>query len=182
MRRIIAFVVSLTFGTGAVAQPAAPTPPDPATLNMPDMTPTRDSGVIRDGQKYFYFHKAGVSYADAYADFADCYRFVPNPGPAGTFLPVFRPWVEAARPESAPSIPNQYGLVGNIVLGLISGQFERRSAQARLRLCLEPRGYLRYPLREDAWRQLTDNFSQRSIALQALAASGPAPGLEPVAR
>jgi hypothetical protein len=47
---------------------------------------------------------------------------------------------------------------------------------------MEPRGYLRYPLREEVWRQLIDNYSARSIALQAKAASGPAPGLAPVTR
>lgn len=44
--------------TAAAAQP----PPDPATLQLPDMTPTRDRGVIADGWRHFYFHKAGVSY------------------------------------------------------------------------------------------------------------------------
>ena len=169
----------------AGASPAsaqADAPPDPATVTLPDMTPTRDAGVIEDGWKHFYFHKAGVSYAEAYADFRECYRFLPVPGLMGTRMPTFAPWPEplVLRPE--PPTIGPYGLVGVVIVAIISGPLERRSYQARLRRCLEPRGYVRYPLREEAWRQLTDDYSRRSIALQALAASGPAPGLPAVTR
>jgi hypothetical protein len=157
--------------------------PDPATVTLPDMTPTRDPAVIADGWKHFYFHRAGASYAEAYADFADCYRFLPGPGIMGASLPMFRRWTEpVAPPSERPAIPNNFGLAGAVAIAIVSGPLERRDHQSRLRRCMEPRGYVRYPLREEIWRQLIDDYSERSIALQAKAASGPAPGLEPLAR
>lgn len=163
----------------ALAQP--PGPPDPATITLPDMTPTRDRRVIEQGWKYFYFHKAGASYAQAYADFAECYRFLPMATGMLPSLPMFVPWSETPGVRHIERY-NPYGLVGAAILAIASGPIERRGHQARLRRCMEPRGYVRYPLAERVWEQLTDDYSQRSIALQALAAVGPTPPLEPVTR
>lgn len=184
MRRAISFITAFgACAAPAAAQPLAPpAPPDPATLTLPDMTPTRDQGVIRDGWKHFYFHKAGVGYAEAYADFAECYRFLPVPGTASTYFPAFSPWSEPIVPRPMPWEPNRFGLVGGVILAIVSGPLERRNYQARLRRCLEPRGYIRYPLAEEVWEALVDRYSPRSIALQALAASGPTPPLQPVTR
>ena len=161
------------------SEPSAP--PDPATLRMPDMTPTRDRRVIANGWVHFYFHKEGVSYAQAYADFADCYRFMPPPG-MWSQAPTFVPWGSRPGSEAARPPVGNYGLVGGLVAGLVSGPLERRAWQSRLRRCLEPRGYVRYPLAPEPWRQLIDNHSARGIAMQALAASGPKPDLPVVTR
>jgi hypothetical protein len=166
----------------AVAAPSAQSgaPPDPATLVLPDMTPTRDPHVIGDGWRHFYFHKPGVAYEEAYRDFSDCYRFLPTAG-ADPRLPMFVPWTE--RPGAAQLPQTSYGgLVGSVILGLVSGPINRRDRQSRMRRCMEPRGYVRYPLAEEIWRQLIDDYSQRSIALQALVASRAAPALPQVTR
>lgn len=155
-------------------------PPDPASLTVPDMTPTRDAGVIADGWRHFYFHKPGVSYEEAYRDFSDCYRFLPVPGASGE-IPGFIPWRERPGTVSVQRV-NNYGLVGAIIGGLVAGPIDRRDRQIRMRRCLEPRGYVRYPLSEEVWRQLTDDYSPRSIAVQALVASRPAPNLPQVTR
>lgn len=177
--RFGAGLAALLGGVAAAAQVGAP--PDPATIALPDMTPTSDPGVIRDGWKHFYFHKAGVGYAEAYADFAECYRFLPVDG-MSPLLPTFAPWTEPLVLRPIPPGPNPYGLVGMGIAALVAGPLERRAYQARLRRCLEPRGYVRYALSEEVWERLVDNYSAQSIALQALAASGPAPGLPPVTR
>jgi hypothetical protein len=153
-------------------------PPDPVSIDLPDMTPTRDPGVIADGWRHFYFHKAGVSYAEAFADFADCYHFLPVQG-ASPALPAFAPWSEGAGVRVIQrSLP--WGLTGAVILAIVSGPIDRRDRQSRMRRCMEPRGYLRYPVSEEVWSRLIDNYSARSIALQAKAASEPAPGLDPV--
>ena len=77
---------------------------------------------------------------------------------------------------------NPYGLIGAGIGALVAGPIERRARQARLRRCMEPRGYVRYPLAERIWEQLVDDYSPGSIAAQALAAAGPTPDLEPVTR
>jgi hypothetical protein len=174
---------ALAAALGGAASPAfaqADAPPDPSSITLPDMTPTRDRRVIADGWKHFYFHKAGVTYAEAYADFAECYRFLPR-GALLAGLPMFAPWRETpGGVEFRPT--NNYGLVGMAIAALVQGPLERRHRQSRMRRCMEPRGYVRYPLAEDAWRRLIDGYSRGSIALQALAASGPTPDLEPVTR
>lgn len=170
----------VSFASAGIAS-AQPAPPDPATLQMPDMTPTRDRNVIEEGWVHFYFHKDGVSYEQAYVDFFDCYRFMPPPEIPGR-APAFVPW--GNRPGTGPTpVPvNNYGLVGNLIGGLFAGPLQRRAWQSRLRRCLEPRGYVRYPLAEDQWRRLIENHSVRSVAMQALAASGPKPDLPVVTR
>jgi hypothetical protein len=162
----------------AWAQSAAP--PDPGTLELPDLTPPRDPKVIEDGWKYFYFHKAGITYAEAYQDFSECYRYLPVAG-ASPLLPMFAPWHETPGVQVIPPSYN-FGLIGMGIAALVMGPIERRAHQAPLRRCLETRGYVRYPLAENVWRQLIDNYSVRSIALQAKAASLPAPDSQPVTK
>lgn len=178
MTLVVAASALLSAPSGAAAQTSAP--PDPATITLPDLTPSRDPKVIANGGKYYYFHKAGVTYAEAYEDFGECYRYLPvayvDPN-----LPMFAPWSEKPGVETfQPS--NNYGLVGMGIAALVLGPIERRARQAPVRRCLETRGYVRYPLAEDIWRQLIDGYSERSIAMQAKAASLPAPDAETVAR
>jgi hypothetical protein len=154
--------------------------PDPAGVALPDLTAPTDAKVIKNGWKYFYFHKAGVSYGEAFADFADCYRHIRGLG-GSNLLPLFAPWREV--PGSAPvQSSNMYGLVGLGIGALVAGPIERRHYQARLRRCLEPRGYLRFPLPEKVWESLIDDYSDRSIAMQAKAASTPTPASQPVTK
>jgi hypothetical protein len=187
MRTGLALAALLGGVSAASAQVASP--PDPATVTLPDMTPTRDPGVIRDGWKHFYFHKTGVSYAQAYGDLAECYRFIPGAGVMGASMPAFRPWtmpLVARRAEPSSPMTGQYGVVGTLVTGaimaVVTGTLDRRDRQSRMRRCMEPRGYVRYPLREDVWQQLIDDYSPATIAMQAKAASGPAPDLAPLTR
>jgi len=176
--RLMPVLAALLAATSAEAQDAPP--PDPATVQLPDMTPTRDPRVISDGWRHFYFHKPGVTYEEAYRDFSDCYRFLPVPGTSGEF-PGFIPWRERPGMVSVQRV-NAYGLIGLAIGSLVAGPIDRRDRQMRMRRCLEPRGYVRYPIADEVWRRLVDDYSPRSIALQALAASGPAPDLPQVTR
>lgn len=173
----------------AAAAPAAQAqtglPPDPRTVTLPDLTTPSDPEVIKDGWKHFYFHKAGVAYEEAYADFSECYAYMLVPADYPS-LPMFAPWVDrpGARDPALPKLQytGQYGLVGAAIGALFFGSFERRLRQAPLRRCLETRGYVRYPLPEKAWEALIDDYSDRSIAMQAKAATLPAPDARPVTR
>ncbi len=179
---LVPLAVAATASTTANSQQSqAASPPDPSSLELPDMTPTTSSSVIRNGWKYFYFHKEGVTYQEAFEDFHDCYQFLATVS-GRSELPMSVSW--NSEPETSEGISTQspYGVVGQVILGFVSGAMERRNRQSRLRRCLEPRGYVRYPISRDIWRQLTDGYSTDAIALQALAASGPTPNLEPVIR
>lgn len=182
MRRAMGFAGALAVVLGGVAPASAQSSarPDPATVTLPDMTPPREASAIEDGAKHYYFHKRGVSYEEAYDDFTECYRYLPVAG-ANPNLPMFAPWSETPGVERIQPV-NNYGLVGMGIAALFLGPLERRLRQAPVRRCLETRGYLRYPLPEKAWRQLIDDYSERSIAMQAKAASLPAPDSAPVTR
>lgn len=147
---------------------------DPATVAIPDLSGGRDPDTVRNGWKYFYFWRADTSFEEAFADISECYLFLPvryaHPG-----TPMFAPWEERPSAEIVRPSYQPYGLVGAAIGAIVAGPLERRARQSRLRRCMEPRGYQRYPLQERRWEQLTDNFSPASIAMQAKAASGPAP-------
>lgn len=159
-----------------IAGPAlAQTAPDPATVTVPAITGDTDAAVISEGWKFFYFHRANTAYAEAYADIAECYRFMPVPYANG-LLPMFVPWEsDTGARIIKPPVIGPYGIVGDIIGGMVAGPLERRARQSRLRRCLEPRGYSRYPAPKDTWEKIIDNYSASSIAVQAKLASGPLP-------
>lgn len=178
--RAVAVATAFAALTASAVPASAGPPPDPASISLPDLTPSHDPKVIADGGKYYYFHKAGVSYAEAYEDFSECYRYLPS-SHVDQSLPMFAPWSEKPGVERLQPA-NNYGLVGAGIMALIGGAIERRTRQAPVRRCLETRGYVRYPVPESVWRQLIDGYSERSIALQAKAASLPAPDALPVSQ
>ena len=108
-------VLLLIAAASASAQAAAP--PDPAGVTLPDLTPPADSATDAD-PKYYYFRKPGVSYAEAYEDFSECYRYLPVDGTLAT-LPMFAPWSEAPGVERFQPV-NNYGLVG---MGVAAASF-----------------------------------------------------------
>lgn len=183
--RLICFALCLAVLPAAVAaqeSPTDPSLPDPARLTLPNLDGS-DPSVARDGWKYFFFHKAGVTYRQAFADFAECYRFRPTVATTSGKLPMFVPWVDrqgerVVETNYAPSIFNNP--VGSLIGMMIEGPLLRRANQSRMRRCLEPRGYVRYPLPKASWEALTDGYSQTSIAMQAKAAAGPNPNSRPV--
>ena len=79
-----------------------------------------------------------------------------------------------------PVVVNNYGLVGTVIGGMVAGPIERRFRQSRMRRCMEPRGYERFPATEATWEEIIDNYSPGSIAVQAKLASGPRPDADPL--
>jgi len=175
-----ALIPALFLATPAFAQ-EQPQVPAIETVALPDMSSANDPAVAGDGWKYFYFHKQGISYAAAYADFSDCYRFQAAGGGSAA-LPMFAPWREKPNAKPVEATASPYGLVGDVILSMVMGPIDRRLRQSRMRRCLEPRGYVRYPLAKPSWEKLIDNYSTASIAMQAKVASGPRPNAEVVTR
>lgn len=174
--------IALAAATPAWGQVAPPLAPDPSTIAVPDLSGGRDPAVVRDGGKYYTFWRAETSYEQAYADFADCVRFLPIAQANAPLLPMFIAWrgVAEARDDAAGPT-QQYGLVGEIMGSLIMGSATQLAAQSRLHACLAPLGYQRFPIPKVTWQTISADGSPAAVALRAKIASGPRPGGEPLA-
>lgn len=174
--------VMLAVAAPAWGQAATADLPDPASITAPDLSGGRDPAVVRDGVKYHYFWRADTSYAQAYADFADCARFLPMAQGNAPLLPMFIAWRGAAEDrDDTPAATHQYGLVGDLIGAMIMGSASQLAAQARLHACLAPLGYQRFPLPKATWQTIPADASASTIALRAKIASGPRPDAEPLA-
>lgn len=177
MLRFASLALAALLTSPALAQDG---PLDPATVAVPDVSGGRDSDVVRNGWKFFYFWRPDTTYEQAYADFADCYQFLPVAG-GDALLPMFIAWQGREALDEMPSgAGNQYGIVGAALGALVAGPIARRASQSRMRRCMEPRGYQRFPAREEAWEAIVDGYSQESIAVSAVLASGPRPDADPL--
>jgi hypothetical protein len=67
-----------------------------------------------------------------------------------------------------------------VLLAAVEGGLNHGDYQAKMRMCMETRGYTRYGIAEAIWKQVKDLPPDQSIAVQAKIASGPAFG-KPVA-
>jgi hypothetical protein len=172
MRKLAAAMI-----VAASLQPAwhaqdAPSPPDPATIVVPDLSGSGKPEVIREGSKYFFFHQKGVGFEKAHADLSDCFRFLEPSSWESVHMNRFVPWVSSPGRRRVSS-PNPYGLVGAILAGAVEGSLNHRDYQAKMRICMEPRGYIRYGVAQDIWKRVTDLPPEQSIAVLAKIASGP---------
>ncbi|MDQ0250518.1 hypothetical protein J2W22_002582 [Sphingomonas kyeonggiensis] len=164
----------------ANAQEAAPALPDPATVEVPDVTPSTDPKVREEGYKFYYFHSPDVSFAEAYQDLKECRAYLPMSGPVK--VPGFIPWDETQRRRTIES-PGMFGLVGYAIGALIQPKLERGVRSNKMRRCMGTRGYVRYAIPEATWEKLNDDKDEGALILkQAKLASGPAPKDEVVTK
>jgi len=168
--RLAAAVVVAAFLQPSLHAGDPPPLPDPATVVVPDLP-----GSVRDGAKYFFFHQQGVSFEKAHADLSECFLFLQPSSWESVHINRFVPWDSRPGRRTLPS-RNPYGLVGEILVGAVDGSLNHRDYQAKLRSCMEPRGYSRYGVAEEIWERVTALPQDQSIAVQAKIASGPAFG------
>ncbi len=155
--------------------------PDPATLTRPklDFTPTPQDEA--DFDKYFYFHREGTGFAEAYADIRECDALASGSsiyldGSAAMAGAMANYGVLAAGIGSA---------VGSLIADAIFGSAARRQQRRiNLRNCMGFKEYQRYGLTGELWKDF--NFEEGhgrkkegerddALELQALVASGPKP-------
>lgn len=169
-------------GAQSTEDPVVEDIPDPATLTMPALAFTETPDDADGFKKYFYFHRAGTNYQDAYRDIRECDALA-----SGSSI-----YIGASEGAIAGAMAN-YGLlaggiggaVGGIIADAIFGSALRREQRrTNLRNCMSFKGYGRYGLAKDLW--VAFNFEEglgrkrepvrlRALALQALVASGPTP-------
>ncbi|HKR63627.1 MAG TPA: hypothetical protein VJZ00_07840 [Thermoanaerobaculia bacterium] len=165
-----AFVVALSIQPALHAE--EPALPDPTAVVVPDLSGSSKPEVVREGAKYFFFRQQGVSFEQAHADLSDCFRFLQPSSWENVHLNRFVPWVSKPGRQTIPS-KNPYGLVGAVIASAVEGTLNHRDYQAKLRSCMEPRGYTRYGVAEDVWKRVRKLPPDQSIAVQAKIASGP---------
>ncbi len=59
---------------------------------------------------------------------------------------------------------------------MVEGTLTRRDYQAKMRRCMEPRGYTRYGVAEKIWEDVTSLPQEQATAIQAKIASSPSFG------
>src|SRR5258705_10996955 len=97
---------------------------NPATIETPNLAANADKAG--NEKKFFVFHRAGASFAEALTDLRFCFRYVGlglwNPPPS------FVPWVEENGLKKRQET-NNYGLVGALVGGGRGGGIEGNGCQ-----------------------------------------------------
>jgi hypothetical protein len=174
---LMAMVIGIVAPMSASGQRAL----DPATVIVPDVSLPKDKAaaqaLIDNGWKYFFFHKAGVSFDAALMDVAFCYRYLP--AVAVMQLPAYSAWGSGAPAPKTDyyRVFENYGLVGVGIGALVEGPLLRRNRQSRMRRCMETRGYKRYAMAEATWEALSKGDAKITIPIFAKRASGPKPDL-----
>lgn len=174
-------------GGDASGAPAPAGPPDPATLNLPDLSVTPTAADAQDFEKYFYFHRTGTTFAEAWGDIRECDAL--SSGIAYTSAMVDTTGISqyyVTQYGTAGAIGGAVGgVAGAVMADMIYGSAERRQIRREnMRNCMGFKGYQRFGLPKAVWEQF--NFEEgngrkeedeRNLALaqQALAASGPQP-------
>ena len=153
------------------AQDSPPPPPAPA-ITVPNLVPA--DGKYGNELKFFVFHKAGASFEAARADIAECTLHTVHGRQLK--MPAFVAWDDNDRQAEAVEFNGAYGLVGLAIYSIIAGPLERSLRQEVMMACMLPRGYDRYSVSEETWKQFHEGDNVPAlIDLQATIASGPVP-------
>lgn len=154
-------------------------------VEMPNLAYTPNPVIAADFDKYFFFHREGTDFSQAYADITECDSLA-----SGIIFYM------GASDAAIASAMSQYGAlaggiggaIGGLMADAIFGSAERRRIKRiNLRNCMYFKGYDRYGLEKDLWQAFhfeeglsRENAKDREAALlkQARVASGPKPQFE----
>lgn len=167
--------VSMCAQSVLAAQADAPIAlPDPAKLQLPDLSRPTTASDEADFDKYFYFHRADTGFDQALADVRECDGYA-----RGLSSPYG--YQDTPYPYAGTLAGAAGGALGNLMVSLIFGSAERRKARrTNMRRCMNYKGYDRYGLNKDVWqefhfeeglRSVEEDERQEMLAKQAKAAS-----------
>jgi len=158
--------------------------PDPATITVPDVSPSSDPKIRSEGYKFYYFHNPAVTFAEAYQDLTECRAHLAFGGIQ--MVPGFIPWDEKHRRKVRQSAgmvvvgPSMLtAVVGSMVTAGLAAimlpKMERGARSNKMRRCMGTRGYVRYAISQSAFDTLNEGEEAQLIAMQAKLASSPKP-------
>lgn len=120
---------------------------DAAKLEMPKLAFAATPADEKDFDKYYYFTRAGVSYADAYRDIVECDGYARGLQSGVTYTQV--PYPYAGTMAGAVG-----GAIGSAMAMAIFGSAEkRRMRRVNMRSCMYYKGYQRHGLKKDLWEE-----------------------------
>lgn len=172
-------VTLATSESAGAAEPLAIPSPEGLTMPKLEFTPTPvDEG---DYDKYFYFHRANTTFAQAYADIKECDALA-----SGSSIYL------GGNSGVMNNAVMQYGMagaiggaIGSAMADAIFGSAARRAQRrANLRNCMHYKDYQRFGLSHELWSEFNfeegngrkkEGVRNDALALQALVASGPEP-------
>lgn len=141
-------------------------------IAVPDLV--APDGKYGNELKFFVFHREGTSFDAARADIAECSRHLSRGKQLK--MPAFVAWEDSDRTAEAVEFNGSYGLVGLAFYSILEGPLDRSIRQQVVMRCMLPRGYDRYSVTEDMWKQIHQGENpEELIDLQAAIASGPVP-------
>ena len=165
----------LPIGLAIIAAPASGqgASPPPISVAVPNLA--ADTRPLGDERKYFIFHQQGASLDQARTDFEYCSRFTVLGG--GVVFPAFIPLDSRPVPANPVNYDfgGHYGLTGAIIGAIIAGPLERGKKQMAMMRCMLPRGYARYRVSEELWKEINGKDRLAGIEVLARLATGPVP-------
>lgn len=129
-------------------------------------------------EKYYHFHRPGVDFATAFADVSECDGYARGLRSSMGTQPVYYPYAGTLAGAMG-------GAIGNAMAAAIFGSAEkRRLRRVNMRTCMNYKGYGRYGLAKDVWKEFNfeeglgsvdEDDRRRMLAQQALVASAQQP-------
>lgn len=190
-------IVALAAAVGMVcasvsshAQSRAAETIDEAKIKVPDLVFVETDKIVSDYGKYFYFHRAGVDFATAYADIRECDAYARGPYQSSDLSSSSTAYADTPYPYTGTMVGAAGGAIGNMMVMSVEvarrTEIERsRLRRVNMRTCMGFKGYLRYGLTGGLWGKFNfDANAARSMPRsrqleyfqkQAKIASGPQP-------
>lgn len=156
-----------------------------SAVAMPEVSFAAAEVDAKDFEKYFYFHRPDTSFEVAFADISECDAL----GSGVNYYTGIDSWqMQNAMMQHGALAGGVGGIVGSLLADAIFGSAERRRIKRlNIRNCMFYKGYDRYGLEKDLWKEFhfeeglsRENADDREAALlkQARVASGPKPVTE----
>jgi hypothetical protein len=116
-------------------------------LEMPKLAFSATPEDQASFDKYYYFHRVGVTYGDAYRDIVECDGYARG-------LASGIGYVEPPYPYAGTMAGAVGGAIGSAMAMMIFGSAEkRRLRRVNMRQCMHFKGYQRYGLKKDLWEE-----------------------------
>lgn len=167
--------------TGAVQMPVYELP-DPASLTMPKLAFTETPEIAAGYDKYFVFNRGNTSFAEAFTDIKECDALASG---SSIYMGADSGSIAAASAQYGMLAGAAGGAIASVAMDLIFGSGARREQyRVNMRNCMGFKGYGRYGLSEDLWKEFNfqegngrkkEGVRDEAMELQALVAAGPRP-------